>query len=49
VRCKSSAEIQTPFAAIVHPKINTGKESVANAEFGMRIWSALIRRRFTLA
>ena len=26
----------TPFAPIVHPKLNSGKESVAHAEFGMR-------------
>ena len=24
---------QTPFAPIVHPKLNSGKESVAHAEF----------------
>jgi len=34
--------IQTSPAPIVHPKINSGKESVAHAEFGMRMskWSA---------
>jgi hypothetical protein len=39
--------IQTPFAPIVHPKMNSGKESVADAEFGflppplaLRRWSA---------
>ena len=29
-------KIQTPIAPIVHPKMNSGKESVTNAEFGMR-------------
>ena len=31
-------QIETPIAPIVHPKMDSGKESVANAEFGMRIF-----------
>ena len=30
-------EIQTPIALIVHPKMNSGKESVAPADFGMQM------------
>jgi hypothetical protein len=32
----ASIDFQTPIAPIVHPKMNSGKESVTNAEFGMR-------------
>jgi hypothetical protein len=28
--------IQTPLAPIGHPQMNSGKESVSNAEFGVR-------------
>jgi hypothetical protein len=49
-----SKNIQTPFALIVHPKLNSGKETVAHAEFGMRIMdcadtSALLKRRHVAA
>jgi hypothetical protein len=36
IRVHPWLKIQTPIAPIVHPKMNSGKESVANAEFGMR-------------
>jgi hypothetical protein len=37
IRVNPWSKIQTPFVPIVHPKMNSGKESVTNAEFGMRI------------
>jgi hypothetical protein len=35
-RVSTVAKIQTPLAPVVHPKMNSGKETVAHAEFGMR-------------
>ncbi len=40
---------QTPFAPIVHPKLNTGKEALTISNCELRIAERAIRRRFTLA
>jgi len=37
------AKIQRSSNPIVHPKMHTGKETVANAEFGMRSAECAIR------
>jgi hypothetical protein len=39
----STLEIQTPFAVVVHPKMNTGKESVAHA--GCGFWRSGFRQK----
>jgi hypothetical protein len=37
IRVHPWLKIQMPLAPIVHSKMNSGKESVANAEFGMQL------------